>query len=60
MVDGLLDVLNLPNIGAVKHAEKIREVYEKKIGKHRRCGECRKGMRSQNLVRITKLYICLI
>ena len=43
MVDELLRVLRLEQIGKNDHAKQIEEVYRKKIGDHRRCEMCRTG-----------------
>ena len=43
MVDELLRVLRLEQIGMEVHAKEIEKVYHRKIDEHERCEKCRPG-----------------
>ena len=44
MVDQVLKVLSVKELGKQFHAHKIKEVYHRNIANHKICGNCREGM----------------
>ena len=48
MVEELLKVLRLEQIGKKEHARQIEEVYKRKTDDHVRCEKCRTGRNSKH------------